>query len=211
MMANEDEYWAEGCQSWFDATIRTDVNDGVNTREKLKAHDPGLAAALKEAFGDGDWRYPDDSPAAFRHRQPSTRSKEAATAAACASPSTSSVVVSGTGFSSSSSAPSRAPQQPKRWPPGYSAATFRDMEASNGYVEATAAAAAAVQTEAPQLEPMDRARLVADNSAVSAMLPPMLAPCITTAGTRACAIGVVTFMRDVYTAVNRESLRSMIR
>ena len=46
MMDNADEYWAEGCQSWFDATIRTDVNDGINTREKLKAHDPGLAAAL---------------------------------------------------------------------------------------------------------------------------------------------------------------------
>ena len=48
MMDNADEYWAEGCQSWFDATIRTDVNDGVNTRERLKRHDPGLAAALEK-------------------------------------------------------------------------------------------------------------------------------------------------------------------
>ena len=48
MISNADEYWAEGCQSWFDATIRTDVNDGHNTREKLRAHDPRLSALLCE-------------------------------------------------------------------------------------------------------------------------------------------------------------------
>jgi hypothetical protein len=48
MMDNADEYWAEGCQSWFDATVRSDVNSGINTRQKLKAHDPQFAALLTE-------------------------------------------------------------------------------------------------------------------------------------------------------------------
>lgn len=57
MMANVDEYWAEGTQSWFDASLRSDVNSGINTRVKLKAHDPHLAAVLAEVYGDGPWRY----------------------------------------------------------------------------------------------------------------------------------------------------------
>lgn len=57
MMSNVDEFWAEGTQAWFDATVRTDVNSGVNTRVKLKAHDPQLAAVLAHVFGDGPWRY----------------------------------------------------------------------------------------------------------------------------------------------------------
>lgn len=85
MLENAAEYWAEGCQSWFDATVsdtvqcgphitwkhstlagvdsrplhccryccravqvRTDVNSGINTREKLKAHDPCFAELLAE-------------------------------------------------------------------------------------------------------------------------------------------------------------------
>ena len=48
-----DEYWAEGTQSWFDATVRTDVNGGVNTRTKLRAHDPALALLLASVYGDG--------------------------------------------------------------------------------------------------------------------------------------------------------------
>lgn len=48
MMDNADEYWAEGCQSWFDATVRSDVNSGINTRQKLKTHDPDFAALLTE-------------------------------------------------------------------------------------------------------------------------------------------------------------------
>jgi hypothetical protein len=48
MMFNADEYWAEGCQSWFDATIRTDVNSGINTRDKLKAHDTHFAQLLEK-------------------------------------------------------------------------------------------------------------------------------------------------------------------
>jgi hypothetical protein len=58
MMENEDEYFAEGCQSWFEATVRTDVNDGVCTREALRAHDPGLAGVMVEVRGKGvqGWR-----------------------------------------------------------------------------------------------------------------------------------------------------------
>lgn len=57
MAVDEKEYWAEGSESWFNASLRNDVNDGVNTREKLKGHDPELAQLLFEIYGDGDWRY----------------------------------------------------------------------------------------------------------------------------------------------------------
>eukprot|EP00030_Apusomonadida_sp_AF-17_P002799 a341840_7.p1 GENE.a341840_7~~a341840_7.p1 ORF type:complete len:375 (+),score=92.18 a341840_7:42-1127(+) len=58
MMANEEEYWAEGVQAWFDASVRTDVNDGVNTREGLAERDPALAALMRAVFGSNEWRYP---------------------------------------------------------------------------------------------------------------------------------------------------------
>ncbi|MEW5301915.1 MAG: hypothetical protein WDW36_004739 [Sanguina aurantia] len=66
MMSNEDEYFAEATQAWFHATVREDVTDGVNTRGKLKARDPALAAALAAAYGDGPWRYTDDCPGTFK-------------------------------------------------------------------------------------------------------------------------------------------------
>lgn len=71
MMANEHEYWAEGVQAYFDATVRTDVNrssstgDGINTRDKLQAHDPRLAAIIREVYGDGPWRYGHSSAQPF--------------------------------------------------------------------------------------------------------------------------------------------------
>ncbi|EFJ48643.1 hypothetical protein VOLCADRAFT_117556, partial [Volvox carteri f. nagariensis] len=71
IMENEDEYWAEGTQAWFDATIRTDVTSGVNTRGQLQQRDPGLAALMARVYGDGSWRYPLDSPRPFRcHHTP---------------------------------------------------------------------------------------------------------------------------------------------
>ncbi|GLC50836.1 hypothetical protein PLESTB_000437300 [Pleodorina starrii] len=73
IMENEEEYWAEGTQAWFDATLRDDVTSGVNTREKLKMRDPGLAAVMTRVYGDGPWRYPHDSPAPFRMRSTSQR------------------------------------------------------------------------------------------------------------------------------------------
>lgn len=55
---NADEYWAEATQSWFDTNRANDSAHGpIDTREKLKAYDPGIAALLREAYGDGPWRY----------------------------------------------------------------------------------------------------------------------------------------------------------
>jgi hypothetical protein len=42
-----------------------DVTSGINTREKLKRHDPRLASLLAAAYGDGPWRYPQTAPAPF--------------------------------------------------------------------------------------------------------------------------------------------------
>lgn len=66
---NEREYWAEGAQSWFDTNRANDAEHGpIDTREKLVAYDPALAALLREVFGDGPWRYqrPDARPPAER-------------------------------------------------------------------------------------------------------------------------------------------------
>ena len=68
MASNPDEYWAEGTQSWFDATVRTDVNVGVNSRARLCAHDPALALLLRYAYGDGPWRYTDSVKVATREK-----------------------------------------------------------------------------------------------------------------------------------------------
>ena len=68
-MENLAEYWAEGTQSWFDTNRANDNEHGpVDTRDKLKAHDPELAQLLAGVYGDGPWRYqrPDQRPAAER-------------------------------------------------------------------------------------------------------------------------------------------------
>jgi hypothetical protein len=39
--------------------VRDDVNDGINTRDKLSRHDPALALLLHRTYGDGDWRFTD--------------------------------------------------------------------------------------------------------------------------------------------------------
>lgn len=50
------EYWAEGVQNWFNvnAEVNTDDGDGkhnkINTREELKAYDPGLYTILARYF-----------------------------------------------------------------------------------------------------------------------------------------------------------------
>ena len=57
-ITNKAEYWAEGTQSWFDTNrANDDQHNHVDTRDKLKAYDPALAALLTEVFGDTDWRY----------------------------------------------------------------------------------------------------------------------------------------------------------
>ncbi|GFR51070.1 hypothetical protein Agub_g13394, partial [Astrephomene gubernaculifera] len=62
MMTNEQEYWAVAVESWFESTVREDINGGIRTRAALRAHDPRLARLLEEAFGDGSWRYWHDCP-----------------------------------------------------------------------------------------------------------------------------------------------------
>ena len=57
-ITNKAEYWAEGTQSWFDTNrANDDQHNHVDTRDKLKAYDPSLAALLTEIYGDTDWRY----------------------------------------------------------------------------------------------------------------------------------------------------------
>ena len=56
--SNAAEYWAEGVQSWFNTNRQNDSqHNHVDTREELKAYDPGLAKLCDEVFGDGPWRY----------------------------------------------------------------------------------------------------------------------------------------------------------
>ncbi|MBC8244473.1 MAG: amidohydrolase family protein [Verrucomicrobia bacterium] len=55
---NKAEYWAEGVQSWFNTNRPPDHDHNhVDTREELKAYDPGLAKLVGEIFGDTAWRY----------------------------------------------------------------------------------------------------------------------------------------------------------
>ncbi|KAL1504148.1 hypothetical protein AB1Y20_010557 [Prymnesium parvum] len=75
MSSCADEYWAEGTQSWFNATVRTDVNCGINTREKLRRHDPALALLLLGAYGDGEWRFTDTLPEQTRSKWREKQSK----------------------------------------------------------------------------------------------------------------------------------------
>ena len=49
------EYWAEATQGWFKGG-GSFYNYG-NTRQALKAYDPGVAALLDEIYGDSEWRY----------------------------------------------------------------------------------------------------------------------------------------------------------
>ena len=56
--SNVAEYWAEGVQSWFDTNRENDSeHNHVNTRGELQTYDQALAALLREAFGEGEWRY----------------------------------------------------------------------------------------------------------------------------------------------------------
>ena len=45
------EYWAEAAQAWFHASMRCDVNCGINTRDQIMERDPGVAEELCRAFG----------------------------------------------------------------------------------------------------------------------------------------------------------------
>lgn len=56
--SNRHEYWAEAVQSWFDDNRENDsLHNHVNTRDELKAYDPGIAQLCAEVLGDRPWRY----------------------------------------------------------------------------------------------------------------------------------------------------------
>ncbi len=61
------EYWAEGTMGWFLLNGRGSFSHFGNTRQALKAYDPGLAALLSEVYGDTEWRY---TPVTDRLNQP---------------------------------------------------------------------------------------------------------------------------------------------
>ena len=46
MMSNAEEFWAEGAQAWFHASMRSDVNCGINTRDGVIERVPELAALV---------------------------------------------------------------------------------------------------------------------------------------------------------------------
>jgi hypothetical protein len=78
---NENEYWAEGVQSWFNTNRENDHDHGyINTRKELKKADPQLAQLIKETFGDSEWRYefPHNRPKIPNHFSGFNREKEKA-------------------------------------------------------------------------------------------------------------------------------------
>ena len=73
------EYWAEGVQDWFNVNMESPMPNGkhnwVNTREDLKAYDPGLYDFIAQYFPETDEqislhpcqnRYTQDDPEAWR-------------------------------------------------------------------------------------------------------------------------------------------------
>ncbi len=61
------EYWAEATQVWFHPKGAASFRNYGNTRDALKAYDPGIAALLAEVYGDTEWRY---TPPAVRLHLP---------------------------------------------------------------------------------------------------------------------------------------------
>jgi alpha-glucosidase len=54
LTTNHSEYWAEGCQAYFDC-MRPQY--GANTREKLENYDPGLFKLVDEVYKQSKYRY----------------------------------------------------------------------------------------------------------------------------------------------------------
>lgn len=61
-MCNSEEFWAEMVQGWYEASIRVDVNHGINTRRGLEATLPELVPLLQEVFGENPWSYRTSCP-----------------------------------------------------------------------------------------------------------------------------------------------------
>lgn len=83
LASNEDEYWAEGTQAWFHATVRMDVTSGMVTRAVVRKKDPGLAAALQAVWGNGRWRYPHTAPKSFKSHGRSHRKRRSVSIDCC--------------------------------------------------------------------------------------------------------------------------------
>lgn len=64
---NADEYWAESCQIYFEATVRRDdgATGGICTRRELMKRDPVLLDVLITVYGSEDWRYISTAPRWF--------------------------------------------------------------------------------------------------------------------------------------------------
>lgn len=56
-LINALEYWAEGSQAWFNASKRTNVNNGINSRALLLLRDPDLFKIMQEVYGNNKWGY----------------------------------------------------------------------------------------------------------------------------------------------------------
>ncbi|KAF6254715.1 hypothetical protein COO60DRAFT_1703205 [Scenedesmus sp. NREL 46B-D3] len=87
MMDNADEYFAEASQAWFGATVRCDVNSGINTRDKLQQHDPGMFELLHKVYGDNSWCYTDTSPGVFTGQKPRAKAVNGSSSSSSSRPS----------------------------------------------------------------------------------------------------------------------------
>ncbi|MFT5128346.1 MAG: hypothetical protein ACI8W8_001956, partial [Rhodothermales bacterium] len=56
--SNENEYFAEGFQTWYDTNrVMDHDHNHIDTRRELIKYDPDLAAICKELQGDSKWRF----------------------------------------------------------------------------------------------------------------------------------------------------------
>lgn len=69
LLTNEQEFFAVLTESWFESTLRDDLNGGVRSRESVKQKDPLAAKIMLLAWGDGSWRFTHDSPAPLTLRK----------------------------------------------------------------------------------------------------------------------------------------------
>ena len=61
-MSNTDEFWAELTQGWFHGSIRTDVNNGIITRDLVRSQVPLMDALFTEVYGNNPWIYTNNCP-----------------------------------------------------------------------------------------------------------------------------------------------------
>ena len=57
-------------QAWFEATVRSDVTDGLRTRAEMAQRAPELAAFMLHVYGHNTWLYPQTAPKPFLNKAP---------------------------------------------------------------------------------------------------------------------------------------------